>query len=152
MNDSASRLFVSLATIGVIAAIASGLVLNGSPANVRAHRFDQRRLQDLQRISTTVQTYLTTHNGLPDSLDTLSKGNQYIVLNLKDAETGTPYEYRVVDAKSYELCASFAASDDNGEIFFGVPNPFWKHPEGKHCFTFEPTLPRGAQGAVIISP
>src|SRR5450631_4130321 len=130
MKVPPAGLFAVLSLIAAIAAVVAGLVVIGSPGEIRMRRFDETRANDFDVIANTIQTYRLTHEGLPEKLDGLAR------VNLKDP-LGRPYEYRVKDAFSYELCAEFdTARDKTGEAA-SSRSKFDKHGSGRQCFSLE---------------
>ena len=47
----------------------------GLPSEERTRQIDERRVEDLQRISRAVEVYHTRHQRLPQSLDELSQAS-----------------------------------------------------------------------------
>jgi hypothetical protein len=118
---------VILASAAVIGAVAGGLSLLGPPSEERARRFDERRLEDLQGIERSTDLYLTRHGRLAASLDELS-AEAGVNISAREPDTARSYEYRVVDPKTYELCATFQR--DSAER----NRSFWSHGVGRRCF------------------
>jgi Domain of unknown function (DUF5671) len=125
------RLYGGLAVIAVLAVSIVGFVMIGAPGAERSRRMDAQQVSDLRQISNLVTVYFGRHQRLPVSLDELAREG-----GLSLAAGPSPvhrYEYRVVDEKTYELCADFQwASDD-------VTSPnwagdFWTHGRGRQCF------------------
>jgi hypothetical protein len=114
----------------VLITIAAGWAVIGPPATIRLQRLDDGRSGDLERIASTIRLYQSSHKTLPEGLERLQE-EAYLGLSLKDAETGAPYEFRRVDASSYELCATFSLASDGGP---GPVQFFRKHPRGRYCF------------------
>lgn len=113
------------------AAIVAALVLVGSPGDARQQRLDEQRVTDLGQIAISVNSYWRTNTRLPAALEEAAQGGAVSVP--RDPESGEPYEYRALDSRRYELCATFARpSDEPPEI--NEP-PFRTHPAGRHCFT-----------------
>lgn len=130
---SRAQVLGGLVTVVVLAAIAMGIFLIGSPAQERARRLDARRVQDLTGIARAVDLYWTRHASLPLSLEELGKepgGN----IRSTDPGTGAIYEYRPLTG-AYELCAQF--EHDSGQ---GGPTSdgIWSHGAGRQCFQREP--------------
>jgi hypothetical protein len=133
--------FALAASVVVIAAVAWGFSLAGSPAGRRLERFDEQRLVDLKNIVreiqlTTMDSGVTNPQGkkslkapLPKTLEEAAKTARGEKINLRDPETDEAYRYRVKNDSTYELCATFARRRDEDS---GV---FWNHPAGQHCFT-----------------
>ena len=78
-----------------------------------------------------MKMYWGRHKVLPATL-AVSNNEQGSYLIRKDPESGLPYEYRIIDAKNYELCAIFKSKTVSDQ---GSPsNNFWAHGVGRHCF------------------
>jgi hypothetical protein len=120
------------AALVIAAAIAGGLVLTGSPAEARLGRLDERRIQDLQRISRLVDAYWRSHRRFPGSLGQV--GSEPGSAG-RDPVTGQPYEFRATGELRYELCAVFARV--SAERPTGIEPDFWDHGEGRKCFPME---------------
>jgi hypothetical protein len=119
----------ALAIALVVAGIAAGLYILGSPAQARVDRLDQRRIQDLQQIEGMVKVYWGRQKHLPNALEELS-AEPGMAINGTDPVTGAPYPYRVIDERTFELCAVFqGVSPRDGSS----PN-FWLHGAGRQCF------------------
>lgn len=118
----------------VLVAVAVGLMVIGSPADIRQERLDNVRSQDLQNLANAVRLYRTRHGAFPDRLERISEDGSPLFARFRDAESGTPYEYKVVNSTSYELCAQFSTVSDSARRPFGN-SIFWTHPRGRHCFS-----------------
>ena len=117
----------SLAAAGVAAAIA-GIGVAGSPGEARLRRLDEHRVSDLVQLASALDAARVRDGRLPGMLSALeSRGAPARVR--RDPVTGVPYDYRVVDADRYELCAVF---DREGGASVGV---LWAHPSGRQSFT-----------------
>ncbi len=90
----------------VIAAVAAGLFVLGSPAEERARRFDERRVTDLHAIAAATDVYWTRHARLPESLEELAS-EPGVRIATGDPASSLPYGYRALDDAGYELCAYF---------------------------------------------
>ncbi|MCC7522777.1 hypothetical protein IT407_03190 [Candidatus Uhrbacteria bacterium] len=137
----AVKAFIGFVLAAVTIVAAAGLWTSGSPAKERARRLDERRVSDLQSVSYAADQWYRINKSLPESLDTLSKGRDVYVSGIVDPETGMPYEYRVLGAMKYELCAAFE-TDSNSDgvaspIMFREPTRFWEHPAGRYCYTID---------------
>jgi hypothetical protein len=133
--------FALAASVVVVAAVAWGFILAGSPATRRLERFDDQRLRDLQTIAREIQSTVvdpavanpkdkgSLKAPLPKTLEEAAKSARGEKINLRDPETGESYGYTVKNDSTYELCATFARSRDEDS---GI---FWNHPAGVHCFT-----------------
>lgn len=131
-------LFASAATLVVVATIAWGFFLVGSPSTRRLERLDEQRLDDLRTIAREIQTMVEDPNDkgtlketLPKTLDEAAQRARVERLNLSDPETGEVYTYRATGETTYELCATFTHPRDSDA------SVFWNHPAGKHCFKID---------------
>lgn len=92
-------------------AIGAGLLLTGGPGQARQERRDQSREGDLSRLSALVRC-LADANGrrLPERLQPSRDCDGQA--RLQDPFTGTPYRYRVIGPRRYQLCADFERPED----------------------------------------
>lgn len=132
------RIFLGSIVAVILASLAYGIFLLGTPSGQRLVRFDDRRVSDLTDISHNIDIYWELNGELPQSLADLS-GPRYFLRSIEDPATGVPYEYRALDEEKYELCAVFATdSTDRREEF---SRPFsakvWDHSVGENCFSLE---------------
>ena len=87
MRPQSATLFALLSAVAVVAAIIGGLIVIGSPNEIRMRRFDERRASDLAAISNAISTYRLTHESVPQKLDDLQQLSQQGVglrFSLKD--------------------------------------------------------------------
>lgn len=132
-----SRGWLVAAVIVVAAAVAAGFVVLGPPSQARAYRLDERRVNDLHTISLAIDRYWGRHNALPASLDALPKATG-LHIDLRDPVTASPYGYRVLGDRKYELCADFErASPDDRPPFAPDDQASFLHAAGRQCFTLE---------------
>lgn len=134
-NLERRRRTISRVAGGAVAAILiASLVQAGSPVVARQRAADERRVQALQSISSAINAYYATEGKLPASLEQLHAQPDVYVQSIVDVSTRRPYEYRKLDAKTYELCATF--DRDWKESAMGRPQfgNLWNHPAGRHCF------------------
>ena len=124
------RLYGSVAVIAVLAVAIAAFVLIGSPGAERSRRIDTQKVSDLRQISMLVGGYFGRHQRLPASLEELAREGG---MSLAEGPSGVArYEYRVVNEKTYELCADFQwDSTDTGQ---GWAGDFWTHGRGRQCF------------------
>lgn len=134
------RTFLASALVAVVlAAVAVGLYLIGSPAEARLRRFDERRVDDLRSAHTAIQGYWTARGGLPPDLDSVrmafANGREF-----KDPSTGVPYLYQPTGDSTYRLCADFAQASPPD---YPAYETAWHHPAGHFCFSLvgPPTAP-----------
>jgi len=138
MKLQSATLFAVLSAVAVIAAIIAGLVVIGSPSEIRMRRFDEKRADDLNSISSAISRYRLTHETLPQKLDDLHQLSQGFSQSLKDP-VGQPYEYSIKDAYSYELCAEFDTATN--KITSPLRSIFERHGVGRQCFSREARPP-----------
>ncbi len=126
-----------IATFGsigvVIAAVAAGLLVVGSPAEYRLLRLDGQRVFGLRQMSQAAESRWVQDQKLPDSAAKLVDG-RYLSRLPRDPSTDEPYEYRVTGPRQYEVCAVFARPSEPE-----LAADFWSHEAGRRCFTFEVT-------------
>lgn len=127
-GTSRSIVVGTVVAVVVGGALGLGLWFAGAPAEERARRLDQRRVEDLRRIANAVDLYWTRQGDVPPSLDALpGEGNDRVTLT--DPVTGDRYSYRTLSSTGFEVCARFdtaTTSDDSRE--------FWRHAAGRQCF------------------
>ncbi|MFO7591690.1 MAG: hypothetical protein R6X23_12485 [Acidimicrobiia bacterium] len=140
---SGSRLLVVAASVVVVGAVVAGIFVAGTPAARRAQRLDDQRVSDLRGLVSAVERYQREYGRLPDDLESLGNHPGTATV-LTDPESGSRYDYRVLDASehlaTYELCATFATASTDRRTRsrpFRRGDDFWRHPSGRHCFTFE---------------
>ncbi len=151
---AATTVFIGLAIGAVVAAVVGGLIVLGPPSEERARRLDERRVEDLRGITRAVDLYWTRHASLPLSLADLSRESG-VSVSARDPGTTQDYEFRVLDAATYELCARFELNTPIPSARFrpglGVaPDPgdsagraqdvsedFWSHGVGRRCFRLD---------------
>ena len=134
MKPSPGSLLLAAAVTVVIAAVAAGLLVLGSPTEERARRIDARRVADLQGIMAATDLYWTRHSSLPASLDDLT-AEPGVRIRTRDPASGEPYGYQPMDSADYEVCASF--EQESGEIARDRETDLWAHGSGRQCFRLE---------------
>jgi hypothetical protein len=91
---------------------------------------DQRRVEDLQRLTHAVEVFRARQHVLPASLVRLPI-EPAAPVHTYDPVTNRPYDYRPLGPLAYELCARFDAA---------VPEErrdFWWHDAGRYCYSLE---------------
>ena len=143
-RSSLPRLAAWIIGFVAFAGIASGFFIVGSPAAQREHRFDERRINDLQTIQNEIINYWMTKGDLPTEPTDLRNSISGFTPPT-DPKTETPYEYRVLTPVSFELCATFATDSKRSVTGKAVPavrpyGPYgatednWEHGAGRACF------------------
>ena len=134
MKTSSGSVLFGASVITVIVAVGVGLFILGSPAEERARRVDDRRVEDLQGIVAATDLYWTRHARLPVSLDELT-AEPGVRIKTGDPANSETYGYHAVDSSHYELCASF--EQVSGETSGNSERNLWAHNSGPQCFQFE---------------
>lgn len=137
----------------VLIGIVLGFFASGGPSEERARTFDERRSTDLVGMVSCVTRYAELMDKLPDTLEDLRTYQETWYCTVEDAETGAPYEYKVLSplvsnvqglkVGTVELCATFSAPTDSrvskpqtyGVMMGNVQ--YYTHGEGRTCFTQE---------------
>lgn len=129
--------FTAAATALVVAGLVLGFYQLGGRPRQRDLRADQVRVDHLREIVVEVRNEWSARAGdaerkLPATLADMSVrlGDR----SIQDPITGAPYEYMPQSGSQYELCAVFAAESSAQQPAPGSP---WKHPQGRHCFSFD---------------
>ena len=132
------RAFAGVATAAVIAAIAAGFWVLGTPGRQREVAADRQRLQDIATMAQRLhERYLGTNSDLPLPTTLEADDLRY------DPLTNQPYEYTRLSDRTYELCATFDTDSSTHRLSNQNPTPEaqrWQHPEGRHCFEFDVDL------------
>lgn len=121
---------IFLAVIGciliAIAALSGSMYLlaHGSEEDER----DATRSYDLTFIESGIRDIYEADRKLPATLDqVLKRWKRSFPLSITDPTFKVPYEYRVMNANTFELCAHFETRIDK-------PHPSG-HPDGRFCIT-----------------
>jgi hypothetical protein len=121
-----------LSTAVVVLMIVLGFLRIGGPATQRLLRADQKRVEDLYRLSQQIENRWRLHKDvMPSSLGDLTSAA------IADPITRTAYEYHVGGGSKYQLCATFSAPSERGARSPG--SDVWSHPAGHHCFDLDAT-------------
>lgn len=118
--DFAGRALALLSILVVGALVAWAFTVVRSPASARDQLADEQRLAGLVEVTRRVDCHFTYAGALPENLDAMDvfladRAARMPVaggcLNVTPTEpgSGSPYDYRVIDTDSYELCATFVA-------------------------------------------
>ena len=135
-RQGVGRGLLVVATVIVIATLATALWVMDSPMKQRDRRIDERRTEQLDAIADAVDAWTREHKRLPASLVELSK-QPGASLAIVDPVTGAPYDYQTVSKRGYRVCASFATSTSDrgpGTDRISWHEKHWMHPAGRHCF------------------
>ena len=126
---------VSCTTSCVVALVLIiSIVISGSPSEQRLIRLDERRVENLVRLSAAFDDYWEERDSLPEEISELLDGRRLSRMPT-DPQTALAYEYERLDHDTYQLCATFdrPSPTQRGEAF-------WVHDAGLHCYSyFQPT-------------
>ena len=142
MSQLTHQVFAGVAAVLVGVAVVWGFALVGSPATSHLRKLDERRIYDMKTIQREIlnivfegvpwsQRAEGEGRPLPRTLQEIAQQARDRRVSLRDPATDAPYEYRVVDEKHFELCATFELPRDRSE------DVGWNHPAGRHCFFFD---------------
>jgi hypothetical protein len=108
-----------LAALVSIAAVAVSIWLH-PPSEMRARRLDEIRMQSLKETEGAIWFYYIAHHSLPVDLSVLKNEENHQVVRWHDPETNRPFEYAVTGDATYQLCATFARSSDQGDALQAI--------------------------------
>ncbi len=148
INPSYARSVAIAVSVLVVATILSGLLIIGTPGEVREYRFDDEKVSDLQSIQSEIVGYWQTEDKLPATLSDLNDSLGSFTVPV-DEQTGAGYAYATTSALSFKLCATFNAptQPDSPTIASEpvIPSPAgagqdletdsWYHGAGTTCFS-----------------
>ncbi len=136
LNSSSRKVWAGIASVIIIGSIIWGFSVLGSPRTQRLVKYDEQKINDLQMLSSYVQSYYQMKASMPESLSDLS-AVQYSQIPV-DIQSGKSYEYKLIgqSAKAYELCAEFNTDtkNTNSRAMYPYGEISWIHPSGHHCF------------------
>ena len=118
------------ASVVVVATVVASVLVTGTPAQRRAIKLDERRVEDLQRLSSAIDRHYRANNQLPASLAVVA-GKPGSRLDIVDPVTAAPYGYEPAGKKSYRLCAVFTTDTSVTGSPVGTR---WEHGVGRQCF------------------
>ena len=119
----------------VIAAIILGFVVGGTPLEARFRNQDIQRTNNLQELSSCINSFAYDNGRLPKDLGELKSGVRYSYCSSMavDPETQKEYEYRAVSSGDFELCGEFARSTVNEFPNVDYYGKWQKHGKGRMC-------------------
>jgi len=119
----------------VIAVFIASLFVVESPTQTRNRKFDNFILDNFNNIDVAIASYYQEFKKLPEGLNELKAEYSYLGEDsLKDPASKILFDYRAVDKNTYELCATFMASnrDENIEEYSYYKDK-WAHDAGYQC-------------------
>ncbi len=146
------QIFGRMVAAAVLAGVALGFMVGGSPTTERNRSFDGTRASHLSSLASCVEQYASSLGALPNTLAELTRSSQfgYCQSYLKDPETGMAYEYRIVTPSKpqgagyvgeFELCAEFVlpskgTADSAPSVdYYGMSTVWQEHGTGRSCDT-----------------
>lgn len=133
------RVYAVIAVAIILLSIIAGFAVIGSPYTQRLRRADAMRIQNLSEIQWQIVNYWQSHGALPRTLVDLNDDISGFVAS-KDPESNKDYEYAIVGAAKFKLCANFALASEGANLpETSMQKPLgaednWKHGAGNTCF------------------
>lgn len=119
-----------------IGSLAAAFFFVESPAEARARRHDNEGvLNRFTQIDGTINTYYANKKTVPEKLSQLADENLYLTDDtLKDPATGRAFDYKKIDANTYQLCAEFNTSNKakSSDGYYDYSDR-WAHDAGYQC-------------------
>ena len=128
----AGRWLAVVGSVVVVASVAAGVVVMGTPGEQRLRRLDARRVEDLRDLSWAINHFHDTRDALPASLSVIESETGR-ALSLVDPVSGVPYRYQPGKGERYRLCATFTSDSAREPAEDWTPEG-WQHGAGEHCF------------------
>jgi hypothetical protein len=140
LTSNYRKIWLGVSLVIIAASIIWGFSVLGSPNTQRLIKYDNQKISDLQNLQWQVINYWQMNGSIPEKW----------TAQMLDKQTGKPYEYKRIDAMTFELCAHFnrenAINKDSIMIEeIGYPtkadygisnqNDNWQHGVGNQCFT-----------------
>ncbi|MDD5294722.1 MAG: DUF5671 domain-containing protein, partial [Patescibacteria group bacterium] len=119
----------------VIAIFVASLFIVESPTQTRNRKFDNFILDNFNSIDMAITSYYQEFKKLPEGLNELKTEYSYLgEETIKDPASKILFDYRIVDKNTYELCATFKASNKNENIQeYTYYKDKWTHDAGYQC-------------------
>jgi hypothetical protein len=143
---TAQSVFLITASLVVLAAVAAGFWMIGSPGDARLRRLDSQRVEALVELTRAVDVFTRTHGDVPERSSQLGEQEGISSSTTIDPETGDPYGYRKTGARAYELCARFARVSDTDT------SVRWRHGSGRWCFARISPDPANLRSGPFLAP
>ena len=133
-KSQVSKIFFVAVVVIIIASIVGGFFLIDSPQITRMKKRDQERVMHLNNIRNIITSDYINTQVLPTDLSEPKFSSNI------DPKTNQPYEYQLIDATKYGLCATFELPDEDPQKNgYNTPYPLggenWDyHKDGRQCF------------------
>jgi hypothetical protein len=126
------------AIVIVVATLVFGFMYTDSPAKTREMKIDNKQISDFNDAQWRIEDHYRINKALPKTADELFVG----VMTFTAPEDREPYEYKIIDEDTYELCATFAHPSIPSEMEVAYLSPEemkntynnWDHKAGRTCF------------------
>ena len=136
VKDNVIRIYFYGSLALIIAIFVGALFIIESPRETRDRKMDNEVLLKLNRLDSSVRSYYVENEKLPVNFGELMIEFNYLDEdNFEDSVTGAKFEYTVKEAKIYEFCANFRASNnDESDAYKNLYGKEWEHDAGHQCF------------------
>lgn len=151
MSETPRPRWLSILGLFVVTLVVGALVWTfyvvGGPRFARMQKGDEERVRRILDAMRAIRSYYTSYDALPTSPKEVYGISSAHRETFADPLTGDSFDYRVVDAKRFELCASFETDASGTERYrywwFGDPDmgQVYRHKKGRQCFTFSAKQP-----------
>jgi len=134
-KDVVVRTFFIGTLIITVGALVFSFFFVETPKEARARKHDSIILDHFTQLDSAVNTFYTKTDRLPNSLEEALTESPYLNLaTFKDPNSGKGYEYKKIDASTYELCAEFMTDNRNPENqrTYAYADR-WPHESGYRC-------------------
>ncbi|MFH1187735.1 MAG: DUF5671 domain-containing protein [bacterium] len=140
-KDKITKLYLCGSLALIIIAFAASLFTVETPTQARNRKLDEAVINDFNSIGSAIENYYQDNEKLPGNIAELKKDSNFLTEDdAKDPKNGKEYEYKIIDDKTYELCAEFKTSNkDDAEAkneYGGLPfgfGDFYLHDSGYQC-------------------
>lgn len=138
VKDNVIRAYFYGSLIIVVAVFVGALFIVESPRETRDRKIDNNVLRKLNRLDSSIRSYYIENKRLPIDFGELIVAFDYIDDDdFENSATGERFEYAVKEAKIYEICASFRASNydrDEQKLYINLYSKEWRHNAGRQCW------------------
>lgn len=119
----------------IILTIIGGIMMIGSPNELRNKRIDDIRVENLNTVQSEIIYFWQSKNRLPNSIEEL-RDDLRVFYPPTDPDTEESYEYQIVNEKTFKLCANFKTDSlENKNMrpdFYGLGS--FEHSAEYTCF------------------
>ncbi len=137
-KDKVIKMYFYVTLLIIITAFTASLFIVESPTETRNRKLDQKIMNDFSMIESEIDRYYHEKEVLPESL--MKVQEEFGVLKddiLVNQATNENYEYKVIDDKNFELCATFKSSNkDEDDYRYRYLAKNRLHDAGYQCLKF----------------